>query len=327
MEDIEIDNPCVYCQHNTANSQLLGFNLCQTCRTTLDQKRPSQINPNQNVYIYLRVSTKEQNNDPNSGLFIQMRQCIEYCFSNNITCIGVYQDIHSAWNMRNGGLRGLREMLGDMGFEIYQPRRCKSKHHLVKQLNQSILLSKELLLLRCEEPEPDNHVDYIIVANTDRFGRDAKNMLAIKHQLAGYNTHVVAVSQMIKTGTDVGNMNFHREVVNAELFSMDKSIRIKSVKSAKRALGNYLGGRAPYGFAINGLNGRRTLIKSIDEQQIIKRIESMHDQGLSNTTIAQRLNQSGKLRRKVQWTDTKVNYILRKHTASTLANTLGNMHL
>jgi DNA invertase Pin-like site-specific DNA recombinase len=309
---MDVEDMCSYCRNKIVAQSVLGFDLCNECHTSLTQRRPTQAVPQQNGYIYLRVSTKQQDNDPLSGLFIQQRQCVEYCFDNNINCIGVYQDVHSAWNMRNGGLRGLREMLEDMGFEIYFPKKCRSKNPLVKRLRDAISSSKELLLLRTDEPEPENHVHYVLVANIDRFGRDVKNMLAIKHQLATYNTKIVSVCQRILTGTDTGDFSFHREALEAELFSMDRSIRIKSVKRAKRELGHYLGGIPPFGFAIDRTNGQRKLVRSADEQSVIQKINDLKYKGWSNDQIADSLNQENILRRQKPWRASQIAYLLNK---------------
>jgi DNA invertase Pin-like site-specific DNA recombinase len=237
---------------------------------------------------------------------------MEYCFDNNLNCMGVYQDVYSGWNMRNSGLGALHEMLGDMGLEAYFPKKCRCTHPLVKRMRDAISASKELLLLRTEEPDPGNHVHYILVANIDRFGRDVKNLLAIKHQLATYNTRIVSVCQRILTGTDTGDFSFHREALEAELFSMDRSIRIKSVKRAKKALGNYLGGVAPFGHMIENVAGKRTLTVSPEEQRIAKKIDTLSRQRKTPKQIAGVLNSEGSLRRGKQWTASQISYINRK---------------
>ena len=323
---MEIDQVCVYCHHEAAALSHLGFDLCMGCNAVLTQRKTTQARSKQNVYMYLRVSTKKQDSDVDSGLFIQQRQCMEYCFDNNLRCLGVYQDVHSAWNMRNGSLKGLRQMMEDMGFEIYLPKKCRSKNKLVAKLRQAIASAKELLLLRTNEPEPENHVDYILVANIDRFGRDVKNLLSIKHQLAMFNTKIVSVCQHILTGTDTGDFSFHREALEAELFSRDRSIRIKSVKRAKKALGHYLGGRPPFGHTIEFINGCRTVVSSPVEQEIIQSIRELRDRGLSSDQIATQLNRENKLRRDVAWTGPKITYILGSQMRN-MSQKLGAMEL
>lgn len=323
---MEVEPKCAYCQHEIPEVTQLGFELCRGCNGVLSLRKTTQAPPRQNVYVYLRVSTKQQNNDPLSGLFIQLRQCIEYCFDNNLNCFETYRDTHSAWNMRNGGLRGLRQMLEDMGFEIYFPKKCRSTNPLVKKLRQSILAAKELLLLRTEEVDPESHVDYILVANIDRFGRDVKNLLSIKHQLAEYNTRIVSVCQHILSGTETGDFSFHREALEAELFSRDRSMRIKSVKRAKKALGNYLGGCAPFGFTVNHLNGRRILVRSPEEQETIRLIEEAAGTGRLPEYIATQLNQTHRLRRQHPWTASKVSYILAKRVRD-LTQSIGDLSI
>lgn len=290
---------CCYCHQDNANTQTLGFDLCHNCDDILNARRQTSGSPTQHAYIYIRVSTRKQDDDPDSGLFIQTRQCIEYCFDNNLECLGIYEDVHSAWNMRNTGLIGLHQMIGDLGFDIYLPHKCRSKNPVVMRLRQAIREAEDLLLIK--EDEPEVHIDYVVVANIDRLGRDLKNMLALKKQLQVYQTQIVSACQMIRTGNDLGEMAFHREALEAELFSRDRSMRIKSVKQTKKALGHFLGGRPKYGSQITKIHGIRTVIPCPSEQKIIQQINKLRNQRKSNNTIARILNKTSS-KRGLKWT-------------------------
>lgn len=207
---------CVYCRQNTETDEVLGFELCAKCSAELMRRRQTVKMPEKWTFIYLRVSTRKQSEDKDSGLFIQMRQCIEYCFDNNLGCRGVYQDVHSGFDMRNTGLRGLHEMMMDLGFDVYLPHQCRSKNKLVIRLREAIKESRGFLLLKNKETLLE--VNYIVVANLDRFGRDVRNMMSLKCQLKRHNIELVAVGQLIKTGTPIGELMFCQKAMEAELF-------------------------------------------------------------------------------------------------------------
>ena len=299
---------CVYCHQDQENVVNLGFSLCDKCNSQLSHRKQTVAQSTQNVYIYTRVSTKQQNTDENSGIFIQTRQCIEYCFDNNLTCHGVYEDIHSAFNMRNTGLSGLHQMIRDLGFDIWSPSPRRIKNKVVAKIRKAIQDIRELVLIR--ETDPDPHIDFVIVANIDRFGRDILNMIALKNQLEAHDTHIISVGQLIKTGTDKGEMAFRREAMEAELFSRDRSCRMKSVKSAKKALGNFMGGRPRFGYKISKINGIRREITDHSEQKIIDIIHRLENQGKSPSVIARHLNSMKLNKRGKTWTSTSVSSVI-----------------
>lgn len=294
-------NCCVYCQKKATVTEL-GFDLCKSCKTNLSKTRPTQAKP-KNAYGYIRVSTMQQNADPQSGLFIQTRQIVEYCFENNISCSGLYQDVHSAFNMRNTGLSGLHEMLQELGFSVYLPHKCRSKNPLVMSLRKAIRNSCELLLLKDEDTDmEDIDIQYIIVANIDRFGRDVKNMISIKNQLASHGVSIVSACQKIRTGNDLGEMAFNQEAMISEMFSRDRSHRVKSVKQAKKALGNFMGGRARYGCRVEKVNGVRLVRECASEQKTIKEITDLKKRGYNTRQIALKLNKKKLTKRGSVWT-------------------------
>jgi DNA invertase Pin-like site-specific DNA recombinase len=262
---------CNYCHQNPNTITELGVQLCKECHKILSDKRPTNAKPKHNAFIYLRVSTKAQD-DADSGLFIQNRQAIEYCFENNLMCLGIYQDVHSAWNMKNTGLIGLHQMIRNLGFDLYLPHKCRSKNPLVSKLRQAIKNASQLLLIENPTNAIKSHIDYIVVANVDRLGRDVKNLLSIKSQLQAHRTLIVSACQHIQTGNDLGDFRFHREALEAELFSRDRSMRVKSVKSAKKALGNFMGGCPAYGMKVVKVNGVRKVEPDSEEQKVISMI-------------------------------------------------------
>jgi len=315
---------CQYCHKNATKKRLLGFSICPHCAVQLPQTHePSR----HNAYIYTRVSTKQQNTDDDSGIFIQTRQCLEYCFEHNITCHGIYQDIHSAFNMQNTGLVGLRQMIIDLGFNIWIPRQCHAKNKLVIRLRNALQESQRLLLIK--ETTPDPHIDYIIVANMDRFGRDILNMITLKNQLAVHDIHIISVCQSIKTGTDLGEMAFRREALEAEMFSRDKSYRMKSVKATKRALGNFMGGRPRFGYTIRRIQGIRRQIEDPSEQQTISLISRLHHRGKSFSAIARELNMKKISYRGKKWARYNISRIVSVNDMDTtdIVNDLKNFSL
>ena len=307
-------NSCQYCRStnqikkgNTFN-KTLGFDICLACTNLLNEKRPTQQIPTIKAVIYLRVSTKQQNNDDDSGLFIQMRQCIEYCFDNNIQCLDIYQDIHSAFKMRNTGLKGLRNMIYDLGFDIYLPNKT-NKNKTIQKLNNAIKNSQQLLIIPHHE-EQIVVANHIIVANIDRFGRDLINMLALKCQLAQYGTSIISASKIFKTGNDLGEMAFCREALEAEMFSRDRSHRIKQVKSAKKQMGHFMGGNPKYGFMTQKINNIRKVVNNPTEQKIIQHIKSLYSK-YGNKKAYLMIQREKTLNRGKPWTKNGFNRIVK----------------
>lgn len=298
---------CLYCHQSEASEQPLGFDVCEECQEILQKRTPPGV-PRQRAVIYLRVSTKRQNDDPDSGIFIQTRHCVEYCFDHNLECHQIYQDVHSAMDLRNAGLRGLHQMIDDLGFDIYQPHRCYSKNPLVVQLRKAIRIASHMILLKRETVDP--HIDFIVVDNLDRFGRDLKNMIALNSHFLAEQTQIVAVSQNFQTGTDLGDFAFYQKALEAELFSRDRSIRIKAVKRTKKALGHFLGGRARYGCRVQLVRQIRTVVPDPEEQKVITMAQRL-SKSKSASQIAQKLNRTGITKRGRQWTRTSVQTILK----------------
>lgn len=298
---------CQYCHQSSSTSSVLGFDLCKKCITQLKVSK-NTTSSNKGV-IYCRVSTKKQSEDPNTGMFIQIRTCIEYCCSNNIKCSGLYTDVHSGFNMTNSGLRGLRHMFTDLGYEVFVPRWFKTGKLPFKNVVNAIKDSRQLLLI----PKNPKHIQMVVVANVDRFGRDIQNMLSIRNQLKAHGTHIVSASQSFTTEESLGDLQFVKQSLDAEAFSREKSIRIKNVKKCQRELGHYLGGVPPFGKKIIHTNGIRKLADDAHEQSIIQTIDKLYSQqGMTPRLIARTLNNKGQLKRGRKWVSTQVMYIVGK---------------
>ena len=300
---------CDYCNKEEKCEEYLGFELCERCSKELNERKQQWTNGTRRVYIYLRVSTQRQSEEETSGMFIQRRQCIEYCFDNNLECRGIYEDIHSAWNMRSGGLEGLHEMIRESGFEIFNPRECKSKTETMRKICKAIKTTNEMLLIEREE---EREIDFIVVANIDRFGRDIKNMIGLKKQLEARGIYILSACQTIRTGTDLGDMRFMKEALEAEMFSRDRSMRIKAVKKAKRAMGNFIGGRARYGMTVIRENNIRKQTKCEQEQKVIQRILNLYGKRMGISKIAERLNNANCTKRGKEWTPSMVRTIINR---------------
>lgn len=295
---------CQYCLQSNSVNKVLGFHLCTKCQRQLNS---ANVKHTHDGVVYCRVSTKKQSEDPTTGVFIQIRTCIEYCCSNNIKCHGIYTDVHSGFNMTNTGLHGLYQMFNDLGYNMFIPRMCKTKNPTFKNVVNAIRNSKQVLLI------PDNpvHMDMIIVANIDRFGRDIQNMIGIRNQLKTNNTDIVSASQSFSTRDSLGDLQFVKQALEAEAFSRDKSIRIKNVKKSQKALGHYIGGCPPYGRKVVYKNGIRSLVDDTHEQAIIHYIDKLYNkEHMSKSDIAKLLNKKGTLKRGKTWTMCKIIYVL-----------------
>jgi DNA invertase Pin-like site-specific DNA recombinase len=186
---------------------------------------------------------------------------------------------------------------------------------MVMRMREAIKASRGILLLKRDEGEPT--VNYVVVANLDRFGRDVKNMMSLKNQLQVHHVEIVAVGQMMKTGTPMGEMMYCQKAMEAEMFSRDRSIRITSVKMAKRSLGHYLGGLPAFGYKVQKINGIRKIVLDIEEQKIISMIRQLK-RSLSDSQIALTLNNRKLTKRGQVWNVQRIRSVNLKNVTISL---------
>jgi DNA invertase Pin-like site-specific DNA recombinase len=307
---------CDYCDRKTRSTrtELAGFSLCQACVSTLTTGK-TYPERTRHVFVYLRVSTAQQDSDDRTGILVQKRQCLEYCLANGLDCVGMYRDVHSAFNMSSTGLKGFREMLNDLGFEVFTPHLCHAKNQRVQQLSSAIRAAKHLLLIK--ESDPVVPIAAIMVSNIDRFGRDIKNMLSVREQLREHGTSIISVTQNLDTATAHGDMNFRRYALEAEMFSREKSVKLKAVFETKRLLGHWVGGRARYGRRITQMNGVRSLVSEPSEAKVLAQIMTLNRERRSPSGIAIYLNSRKVTYRGKRWTTHTISYLIKREQRAT----------
>ena len=107
------------------------------------------------------------------------------------------------------------------------------------------------------------------------------------------NIRLIAIDDMFDSNTYRGNLDEYIRVVlvclvNA-LYAKDISKKVKASYKLKKSLGAYIGGVVPYGFQPLYMNKGKLCIDN-ESIKIIKYIFALHNCGMSNKMIADKLN-------------------------------------
>jgi site-specific DNA recombinase len=131
----------------------------------------------------------------------------------------------------------------------------------------------------------------LVVYSLSRLARNTRETLELGERLSKASADLVSLSEKIDTTSAAGKMIFRMMAVMAEFERDQVSERTTMALSYKKAQGEKLGGRAPYGtrLAADGIH----LEEDADEQAVIALASELHSAGLSSRTIAARLAARG----------------------------------
>jgi DNA invertase Pin-like site-specific DNA recombinase len=154
--------------------------------------------------------------------------------------------------------------------------------------------------------------DMLIVAKRDRLGRDPVVVAMIEAAAQRRGARVISAAG---EGTDSDSPTdvLMRRIVDAfaEYERLVIKARTKAALGAKRARGERVSGRAPYGFALaaDGVH----LVPCPAEQAVLTTIREMRSAGLTLQAIADALNSRGVCRREgSKWDHRFVSLLLRR---------------
>ncbi len=237
----------------------------------------SREEPNK-IFIYCRISSVNQNDIQNghASLITQEINCREYANRANVPVCGVIKEIHSA-------------------------RTIKHQSSLMKLID---CLSVNNLLL---------------VWNVSRFSRDTiggQNMIE-KIQNKGASIYFMDDDIVIEPNCRPIVMHKFRELLSHSKLESDIiSWRVKGQKNIQVSKGSYLGGKAPYGYALRIENGVRKFIEVEEEQEAIKSIKcgiEKHKRKRKYNEIAEQFNTANFKKRGKIWTKNSVRHIYLKN--------------
>jgi site-specific DNA recombinase len=135
------------------------------------------------------------------------------------------------------------------------------------------------------------HGGVLVVYSLSRLARNTRETLELGEQLHTAGADLVSLSEKIDTTSAAGKMIFRMLAVLAEFERDQVSERTTMALQYKKAQGEKLGGRIPYGIqlAADGVH----LEANTTEQAVIRIARELHQAGLSSRKIAARLAEQG----------------------------------
>ncbi len=133
--------------------------------------------------------------------------------------------------------------------------------------------------------------DHIICSALDRFGRNTLNLLMIvdRFKQKGVKLHFVDIGGEV-TGSDaIGSVFLKLLSVFAEFYSAQISEKQKATKDRMGVEGRHKGGKCPYGYDVDENN---YLVPCEKEQQTIKLMKLLREQGKTYREIAETVSNS-----------------------------------
>ncbi len=192
-----------------------------------------------NAVIYCRVSTEEQTQENHHSLETQERLCQEYATRENITVIKSFVDAGKSGTTIKGR-PALREMMNFI---------------------------------------EDEHVDYILVQDTDRIARNTLEHLSLKALFAKNKTRLIAISQLGIDDTPEGKI-MDTMLAGFNQFQSDITSRKTKKGLEQRAINGWLPTNAPPGYNnIVDENGKNVIGVDAERAPFIKMAFELYIQG------------------------------------------------
>lgn len=197
------------------------------------------LNTMVHAYIYCRVSSKEQSNQLNGhvSLEVQEKNCREYAERKGYHIKEIITEVGSGRNLK----------------------KLKNLQKLIKEIKRNKHLGEAFLL----------------VNNISRFARNSLQALILMEDLRSYNCGIFSVQEHLNMKNAIGRHTFRTTLSIAEYESDQISERVKAAFALKRTLGSKLG-MAPYGFHARTEDGIRKFVKNDYEQDVISFIQKIH---------------------------------------------------
>lgn len=151
----------------------------------------------------------------------------------------------------------------------------------------------------------------LVVYSLSRLARSTRDALTIAERLDKAGADLVSLSERIDTSGAVGRMVFRMLAVLAEFERDQISERTATAMQHKRAVGEFIGGAAPYGWqvAADGVS----LEAVAAEQIVITMANELRGAGLSLRKVGERLAERGLLPRNGgRWHPQTVKALLRE---------------
>lgn len=146
-----------------------------------------------------------------------------------------------------------------------------------------------------------NNNDVILVHDVSRLGRNIEQVFKLLLAVKRKGCYIISVTDNVCYGkTRLMDKKFWYKIIAAEEDSDKKSERMTLRIAKIRAKGGHIG-IVPYGYTLQKMNGVPRLVKSEEEQAIMKIIKSDRQKNISPQRTADKLNVNS-TRKGKQWT-------------------------
>ncbi len=131
----------------------------------------------------------------------------------------------------------------------------------------------------------------LVVYSLSRLARSTKDTISISERIEKSGADLVSINEKLDTTTAAGKMVFRLLAVLAEFESDQISERTRCGLAFKRSQGKRVSRKIPFGFDL-AADGD-TLVKNIQEQEVLTMIRDLRQEGLTMRAIAAELTARG----------------------------------
>lgn len=167
-------------------------------------------------------------------------------------------------------------------------------------------------LVFCERNLPD----YFITWSTARFSRTQMVSVQSRYRLEKCGVEIVYVSFDAGSDPDTRFLTVGLHELIDEYSSRQTAKDTKRSMQRNAALGNFNGGRPPYGYKVITVDKHKKLSINDTEKNIVKLIFKLRLQGVGAKLIAEQLRDKGFKNRDLQWNKSSVANLLRNHAVN-----------
>ena len=128
----------------------------------------------------------------------------------------------------------------------------------------------------------------LILFDLSRLSRDMLTLLALERLLEEHDVELHTIEGMVDTSTPDGFMSFAMRAFMGEMERRQVKYRTKKAMQYKKSQGRIVGS-VPFGFNRKG----DELVKDAKEQKVIKKVNTLHKNGLTLIKIVRKLESIG----------------------------------
>jgi site-specific DNA recombinase len=146
-------------------------------------------------------------------------------------------------------------------------------------------------------------VDAVVIAKLDRLTRSIRDAADLVALCQKQGVALISLAESLDTSSAMGRMMVNFLAMLAEFERDNTAERTRTALAHKRSRGEKLGGKTPYGYAVE-VNGEtrngapiKVLVKCAEEQSVLEQMRALQAGGASLEEIAAAVNHSGRRNR------------------------------